>query len=269
MADGLVPTSSDPFGEFLQKAFLAGKVPGPEISAFNTVLDLLSPGAVAERAEIAQPNVAQQFQDLFGLSADETQQAIGQQFGLRTSPAQELKAGTETQKSMVDFMKNEATRLNKQRELEIKEQERIDRKEVNESLKTLREEQAESKKFMTNLRKDILAEKDPRRRRQLLEVLGVARQVPAPVLKKLLEDGGDDTLRRLLEAHGLDPGLVPEEGPGLLNEILGFFGAGEQTGDVGTSPQVSGVAPAPVPQVTPEEAALQILEQLEALSVQP
>jgi hypothetical protein len=87
----------DPFGQFLTQAYLAGAVPGSQTSAFNTVLDLISPGAIAGRQEAPSPigQEAEQFENLFGvnlsrtgarLSPEQFQNLGEQQMGLQLSP---------------------------------------------------------------------------------------------------------------------------------------------------------------------------------------
>jgi hypothetical protein len=79
----------DPFGQFLTQAYLAGAVPGSQTSSFNTVLDLLSPGAIQGRREAGTPDVRAQFENMFGgtqLLPEETQQMQAQTAGLQLSP---------------------------------------------------------------------------------------------------------------------------------------------------------------------------------------
>jgi hypothetical protein len=92
----------DPFGQFLMAAYLRGQVPGPEISAYNTVLDLLSPGAVAGRQEAGTPNVVEQFENMFGgvnLTNQQISQMQGQAAGLQTTPSEDLVAKTAMNKA--------------------------------------------------------------------------------------------------------------------------------------------------------------------------
>ena len=86
----------DPFGQFLAQAFLSGRVPGNQTSAYNTVLDLLSPGAMTDRAEAGAIDPANLFFNQFGVvpQQDELLQMMQQRTGLTTTPAQNLEAET-------------------------------------------------------------------------------------------------------------------------------------------------------------------------------
>jgi hypothetical protein len=82
----------DPFGQFLMAAYLQGLVPGNQTSAYNTVLDLLSPGAVAGRQEAGVADVGQQFANMFGgmnLTPDQLGQMQEQAGGLALTAPQE------------------------------------------------------------------------------------------------------------------------------------------------------------------------------------
>ncbi len=100
----------DPFGQFLAQAFLSGRVPGNQTSAYNTVLDLLSPGAVTDRAEAGTIDPANLFFNQFGVvpQQDELLRIMQQQTGLTTTPAQELGEGT---KRFVAEQETEGRRL--------------------------------------------------------------------------------------------------------------------------------------------------------------
>jgi len=97
-------TGLDPFGEFLTQAFLQGAVPGSQTSAFNTVLDLISPGALQERREATEIPAPQRFQELFGLSPEETDQLVRQQVGLQISPTEQFFGNIERQKALADLV---------------------------------------------------------------------------------------------------------------------------------------------------------------------
>ena len=59
----------DPFAKFLMESYMKGRMPGgpdADTSNFNTVLDLLSPGAQAQRAEESVPDAAEQYANMFG-----------------------------------------------------------------------------------------------------------------------------------------------------------------------------------------------------------
>jgi hypothetical protein len=97
----------DPFGQFIALAYLKGLVPGSQTSAYNTVLDLLSPGAVAGRQEAGVPNVAEQFENMFGgvnLTNQQISQMQQQGAGLRTTPGQELEAKVEMDKATREYL---------------------------------------------------------------------------------------------------------------------------------------------------------------------
>jgi hypothetical protein len=121
----------DPFGQFLAQAYLAGRVPGNQTSAYNTVLDLLSPGAMAGRLEAGVPNVNEQFASMFGgmsLNPNELEQMMLQQSGLQMSPVQEATTGaamTEAagkyNQSILEAMKWPEEHKLKKGELKVKE----------------------------------------------------------------------------------------------------------------------------------------------------
>jgi len=96
-------TGLDPFGEFLTQAYLQGAVPGSQISAFNTVLDLISPGALQERREMGEVPAPQRFQELFGLSPEESDRLIRAQVGLELSPTEQFFGDIERQKAMAQL----------------------------------------------------------------------------------------------------------------------------------------------------------------------
>jgi hypothetical protein len=104
----------DPFGQFLMAAYLQGMVPGSQTSAYNTVLDLLSPGAVAGRMEAGTPNVAEQFENMFGgtqLTPDQISQMQSQAAGLTPTPGQALEARTAMNKALQEYLAaSEATK---------------------------------------------------------------------------------------------------------------------------------------------------------------
>jgi hypothetical protein len=110
----------DPFGQFLMQAYLSGAMPGGQgVSNFNTVLDLLSPGAVAGREEAGVPNAAEYFANMFGgtnVSPEMLQQGQEQAMGLRTTPAQKLEGQTELNKALLPFITGQG-QLGLQREL--------------------------------------------------------------------------------------------------------------------------------------------------------
>jgi hypothetical protein len=97
----------DPFGQFLMAAYLKGMVPGSQTSAYNTVLDLLSPGAVAGRQEAGVPNVAAQFEQMFGgpmLTPEEKFQMKTQAAGLSLTPQQQAEERTKMNQALAGVL---------------------------------------------------------------------------------------------------------------------------------------------------------------------
>jgi hypothetical protein len=85
-------TGIDPFAKFLMEAYMKGRMPGgpnADISNFNTVLDLLSPGAMAQRAEEEVPDAAEMYANMFGGRPplpEELDQAMKVQMGIAPGP---------------------------------------------------------------------------------------------------------------------------------------------------------------------------------------
>jgi hypothetical protein len=126
MADKSNIQGLDPFSQFLATAFLQGRMPGNQTSAFNTVLDLMGPGAVAGRAEAGQPDVLEQFASMFGgmsLTPEETEQMLKQQAGLQLTPQQAITGKAELAKGMGSLMEAITTGRFKETELGIRERE--------------------------------------------------------------------------------------------------------------------------------------------------
>ena len=97
----------DPFGQFLMAAYLQGNVPGGQTSAYNTVLDLLSPGAVAGRQEAGVPNVGEQFANMFGginPPSSALEQMQQQTMGTRLTPQDESTERVAMNQALLQFL---------------------------------------------------------------------------------------------------------------------------------------------------------------------
>lgn len=97
----------DPLGQFIAQAFMEGRIPGSQTSAYNTVLDLLSPGAVAGRAEAGVPDITEQFASMFGgmaLHPQEVEQMLRQQAGVQLTPQQTSEQAIASNQALMDYL---------------------------------------------------------------------------------------------------------------------------------------------------------------------
>ncbi len=82
----------DPFGTMLMQAYMGGMMPGGQgTSNWNTVLDLLSPGAVAMRQEQSQPNLQEMYANMFGVTPQmgELEKSLAIKLGIAPGPEQQ------------------------------------------------------------------------------------------------------------------------------------------------------------------------------------
>jgi hypothetical protein len=113
---------ADPFAQFLAEAYLKGAMPGGQnLSNYNTVLDLLSPSAMSDRAEQGVPDAAEYFANMFGGTPplpDELTQAMQVQMGIAPSQKNLAEVQSAVAKAQGEIGKEQVKAQQAQREFE-------------------------------------------------------------------------------------------------------------------------------------------------------
>lgn len=113
----------DPQGAFLAKMFAEGKMPGDPGANLNFVLNMLSPGAVAERQ--AQGVNLQDLTTQLGLDQGEYENFVRQNLGLQLGPGQEAALDIQRQATMADMFQAMMEQMMAEKEYGLKERETV------------------------------------------------------------------------------------------------------------------------------------------------